>query len=269
MELIAILLSSLLTLISSTGLLIDKAIANTLRSRLEEVEQLEVRVDNTPSYQILQGKINRIRIASRGVQPTPNLRIEVLEIETDPINIDLQNLRQKGISSFQESLREPVTAGVRLVLTEADINQALAAKAIQSRIEELLKKLSGSGSRSYEVVNPQIDLLGDDRLKIMVQLRRSQDAEPLNINLELGVKVVEGRTLDLINPVGTANGRALSSRLLNGFAERLSSRLDLRRLEKSGTMAKILQLDQDQDEIELAAIFSVANRTQPTVTQDK
>ncbi|MGH2415639.1 MAG: LmeA family phospholipid-binding protein, partial [Microcystaceae cyanobacterium] len=79
MEFLTIFLSSLLAAISPAGLILETVVENTLRDRVEAVEQLEVRIDNTPSYQVLQGKVDRVRIASRGVEPIPHLRIEALE----------------------------------------------------------------------------------------------------------------------------------------------------------------------------------------------
>ena len=96
MEFFTILLSGLLAIVAPIGVVTDKIIANNLRSRLNKVEQLQVRVDNAPSYQLVQGKVERVRIAGRGLWLTPDIRIGALEIETDPLNVDLQRLRQGG-----------------------------------------------------------------------------------------------------------------------------------------------------------------------------
>lgn len=52
-------------------------------------DTLEVRVDNAPNYQILLGNVDRIRVAGRGVYVLEFLRIDEVDIETDPISIDL------------------------------------------------------------------------------------------------------------------------------------------------------------------------------------
>ncbi|MGK7872934.1 MAG: DUF2993 domain-containing protein [Xenococcaceae cyanobacterium] len=265
MEFLTILLSSLLAIVSPAGLILDSAIENAFRSQFEEVEQLEIRIDNAPSYQILQGKVERIRIASRGVQLIPNLRIEALELETDPIDVDLQHLRQGGRSAFNESLRQPVQGGVRLVLTEADINRALQSPEIQSRLEQLVNRFlpgsAGSQTRRYELFNPRVELLGDNRLRVQVQLRKSgsqgQASQPLDIMLELGLKVVAGRSFQLIEPVATINGRRVSTRLLKGVARGLTSRLDLRRLEETGITARLLQLDIERNEVNVVGFVRV------------
>src|SRR4028119_714304 len=104
MEFITILLSGLLAVLSPVNLVADKVTEGAIRARFNKIEQLQVRVDNAPNYQIVQGKVERLRIAGRGLWLTPDIRIGALELETDPINVDLQRLRQGGQKSARESL---------------------------------------------------------------------------------------------------------------------------------------------------------------------
>jgi len=76
MEILAAVLTSLLGLGGAPGFVIDKTATDLLRGQLFYAEQLEVRVDNTPNFQILQGRVDRIRVAGRGVYPLPILRIQ-------------------------------------------------------------------------------------------------------------------------------------------------------------------------------------------------
>ena len=90
MEFLTILLSSLFGLVSPTGLVVEKVTSNAVRSQFARVEQLQVRVDNPPSYQLLQGKVQKVRIAGRGLQLKQlNIRLAVLELKTDPIDLDI------------------------------------------------------------------------------------------------------------------------------------------------------------------------------------
>ncbi|NER96885.1 MAG: LmeA family phospholipid-binding protein, partial [Symploca sp. SIO1B1] len=62
MELFTILFSGLISFISPLNSVGDIVIENALRSRLEKVEQLDVRIDNAPNHQIAKGKLQRLRI---------------------------------------------------------------------------------------------------------------------------------------------------------------------------------------------------------------
>ncbi len=273
MEFLTVFFSSLLAVVSPAGLILDRVIENAFRSQFEEVEQFQVRIDNAPSYQILQGKVERIRIASRGLQLIPNLRIEALELETDPLDLDFQRLQQGRWSDVQESLRRPLQGGVRLILTEVDLNRALQSPEIKSRLQQLVNRLvpgrADSSVQRYQLLNLRLEFLEDNRLRVQVQLRRASSqgeaSQPLDISLELGIKVVAGRTLQLIDPVATVNGRRISNRLLKGFVKGVSSRLDLDALEEIGITARLLQLNIDSDEVNVAVFVRVEALT-PTST---
>lgn len=105
MEWLLIALTSFLTVISPVGLITDQIIANNIRDRVNSVEELSVRVDNTPSFQLLQGKVQKIRIASRGLEPLENIRLDVLDIETDPIEIDVKNLQVSNLQALRSTLK--------------------------------------------------------------------------------------------------------------------------------------------------------------------
>lgn len=265
MELIAILLSSVLGAISSTGLILDRVVENNLRDSVESVEKVAVRIDNTPSYQVIQGKVDRIRIAMRGVEPIPHLRIDTLELETDPIDVNLSSLQGGGIDKFRESLRQPLQGAVRLAISEADINRALQTPSVQSLIQQAINRLvpdrNQSSQMSFSLVDSRLDFLENDRLGVRLNLQSSNGAtgtsEALEIILEVGFRLVNGRSIQLIEPEGTINGRRLSNRLLQGFAERLSQELDLRTLDKQGTIARLLQLETDGEKLNLAAFVRV------------
>ena len=85
MEWFLIALTGFLTVITPVGLVVDHVIANNIRDRVKSVEELSVRVDNAPSYQLIQGKVNRVRIASRGIEPIDHVRIDTLDIETEKV----------------------------------------------------------------------------------------------------------------------------------------------------------------------------------------
>ena len=262
MEFLTIFLSSLLTVVSPTGVILDRVAANNLRSRVENIDQLAIRIDNEPSYQILQGKVRRVRLAARGVEVIPDVIIDTLELETDPIELNLERLQGEN-GSVQDALKKPLQGGVRLILTEADLNRALQSATLKSRLQKLVNSLvpqrRNSQQRTYELSNLSLELLDDNRLRVQVELRQSrdkqEDSQSLEISLELGLNMVGGRKLELTQPTGTINGRKLSTRLLEGFAKGINERLDLALLEEQGITTRFLQLKIDDRAIYLAAFL--------------
>ena len=128
MELITILLSGLLGIISPAGLILDRTAENALRKQLAQADKLEVRLANSPTHQLLQGKIDRLRIAGRGLKlKNLGIRVAALELETDVIRLNSLNFNQK-----HPPFKQPLQAGLRLVLNQQDINQFLLSPQFNS-----------------------------------------------------------------------------------------------------------------------------------------
>ena len=281
MEILAIALSGLLSLASSGGIILDNIAQKRIDSQIISVEQQAVRIDNSPNYQAVRGKIDRVRIANRGIRIEPGLRIAVLDLETDPIILESQP-NFNSIDQLRESLPEPVSGAVKLIVTEADLNQALQSPKILARLETILNQslLSRAGSTNipYQLSDLHLELHSTNRLSLGFKLTRPRprvNIEPdgisgtstvqnrsreLDFALELTVEVVNGQTLRLVNPQGTVNDRPMSPRLLNGFAVGISDRLDLNSLESDGIIARILQLEINQDRLELVGFIRVETK---------
>ncbi|MDX2216695.1 MAG: DUF2993 domain-containing protein [Oculatellaceae cyanobacterium bins.114] len=247
MEFITILLSSLIGIITPAGFVLDRVAEDAIRDRLYDAEEVQVRIDNTPSYQIAQGQVDQVRIALRGVFPVEGMRIDTFEVETDPISIDPGQLR-----GGEPALEKPLQAGVRLVLNRDDLNQALRSPRIVEQLRNLsLDAVGGSEAelRRYDIVNPQIDFLQGERVRFQATLRQQQTHQELRLLVESGLEVVGGRRLQLTNLVIQVNDEANPSQLTQRLAAGLNRRLDLQRLEADGVFVRVLQFEMEPDEL--------------------
>jgi hypothetical protein len=255
MEFLTIFLAALLGLISPTSLVLEKVADSAIRGQLKDAETLAVRVDNAPSYRVAQGRIERLRIAGRGLYPEQDIRVAALEVETDPIAVDITALRQGQIS-----LEQPVNAGIRLVLTCEDINRALRSPAVVDRLQNLSLDLLGSsasGLERYDLVEPQVEFLDSQRLRFQTILKSQQSDVRLAIAVESGIKIRSGRQLQLVDPAISIDGRPLPSQLVNLLVGGISQRLDLANLEATGITARILSWELDRDQLSVAAFVQV------------
>jgi hypothetical protein len=257
MEFLTILLSGVLGLISPVGLVIDRTAEGAIRSQFKKAEQLQVRVDNPPTQQVLQGKVERVRIAGRSLQlKQQDIRIALLELETDPINVDARSFIQG-----KPKLKQPLQAGVRLVLTQQDINKALQSPELIARLRKLNINLPSSPSEDspgYNIVNPKIEFLTNERLRFQVELQQEGNAnKPLLITVETKLGVIQGRQIQLVEPVVLVNGETVPPPFVNAIASSYSKQLDLRNLEVYGLQARILKLNMRPDELEIAAFLRV------------
>ena len=269
MEWITVVLSSLLLLISPVGIVVDQVAENAIRSRLVDVESLTVRVDNGPSYQLLQGRIDRLRIAGRGVIPRPGLRIAVAELETDLIDLDFGSLRRGAVV-----LDEPLQGALRLVLTEADLNAFLGSPAVAQQLSEInLGSLNPAQVRErnrYKIRNPAIKFLPDEsggvlagnRLRVTVELEDLVQAETLQLEAEVSLSVSEGDRLTLIDPTLTVNGVPAPPQLVSGLLGNVNDRLSLQQLDRRGIMIRVISFAVQPEDLALALWV----RVDPSVT---
>lgn len=284
MEVLTIVLSGLLSVGSSGGLILDKIAQGRLRSNFISVEEQLVRIDNQPNYRVAQGKLDRVRIASKGIRIKPGLRIAKVDLETDQVALKLAKLDFDSIEGLRASLKQPVSGAVRLSLTETDLNQALESPEIVTQLQQTLNRLiarkAGSTNINYELSDIRLELRPENRLEMRFKLNRprpsidfeskqtpgtsdpSNRSRELDIALEVTFQVVKGKTIRLIDPQGTVNNRPMSSRLLLGFAEGISDRLDLNSLSADGIITRILQLEVNEDKLELISFIRLETKTQ-------
>ncbi|MBC6454332.1 MAG: DUF2993 domain-containing protein [Hormoscilla sp. SP5CHS1] len=257
MEFLRIFLSGLLLLVSPAGLIADRAIAKSIRAQVDRVEELQMRVDNAPTHRLLQGKAERVRIAGRGVWLKPEVRIAVLELETDPIDIDRKQLIQ--------SREQPLQGGVRLVLTEADINRALRSPPIAALLRQFsINSLPGAAAdqmESYKFVNPRVEFLDNNRLRFQLELQQQRNGNDRGFKLailaESGFQVVAGRRIELVAPRLEANGNPVPPILVNAIAAGVSRGGYPRRLEANQILIRLLKLEVSPELLEIAAFVAL------------
>jgi LmeA-like phospholipid-binding len=264
MELIAILLSGITALFSLGGVVIDKNVEIALRSQLDHVEQLQVRADNAPNYQIINGKIDKIRVAGRGLWVTKDFRIDTLEVETDPIAVDLKAVQADGNSPKASSLQQPIQAGLKLKFGEADLNNFLKSPDAIAQLQKMTTRTlggaaAGSLNKDYQITNPQVRFLGNNRLGLKASLKDAS-GETLAIDLETGIGVTGGRKFELLDPTATVGGTPVPPFLLSGLTAGLSERLNVDMLEQRGVTARILQFKVNPGQLELAVFVRLSGR---------
>lgn len=261
MELLTIILSGLLLVVSPAGIVLDQVAEDAIRGRLSDVESLDVRIDNGPAFQVLQGKVDRVRIAGRGIVPVPGLRIEAAEVETDPIDLAFNSLRKGEVV-----LDKPLQGAARLVITEADMNAFLASPEIKTFLSEIkIGSLNPAQARErerYQLNNPVIEFLTDDRLKLTVELEDLVQEGALLLEAETGLSVDSGDRLSLVEPVLLVNGQPAPPRLVNALLGNFSDRLNLQRFEARGLTARVLDFGLSAENLELALWV----RVDPSVT---
>ncbi len=294
MQIFILILSSLISVLSPVNFGIDKVAESTIRGQFKKVEQLKVRVDNTPVHNAIGGKVDKIRIAGRGLFPLEGIRIDTLEFETDPININVKALQKEK----KAELQAPLGVGMRLVIREEDLISALRAPVVQQEIQKLLRGLnnnktkqaqaepsgkvepSGDAGRTgipqriqdlrtrldeYRILNPKVEFLPGGRIKLELEVEEVKTAEKLKIEAESGITFAEGQRLTLTSPILKLNGVELPEQIIQSFATDLFNRFKTEQLSSlpgslgqvkwSQLTARVIKLQVKDKKLELVAFL--------------
>jgi hypothetical protein len=257
MEFFTIFLSSLLGLITPAGMVIEQTATSSIRSQFAKIGELQVRIDNLPTHKLLEGKINRVRIAGRSLKlKHRDIDITALDLETDAIELDIHSHFQK-----RPKLKKALQIGLRLVLSENDINKFLQSPeflALLGKLNIVSVDAENMGSRPvYHFHQPRVRFLTNKRINLQVEIREEEKDKGLQLTVETGVNAIAGRQFQLVNPVIKVNQEAVPTRLINDIVSNLNRRFDLANLEKTGLMMRILQLNIKDDTLEIASFLRV------------
>jgi hypothetical protein len=144
-----------------------------LSSQLEDAEALNVAV-HTDVLKAAQGKADAVAVSGQGVV-VKDVRVQSVTVETDRLSFNPLSLLLG-----QLELDHPLDASAQVVLTEADLNRALQAEAVISRLPGLTFHVEGAPV-TVELVHPitvtlpadgTIALDGDARLHERERIRQ-------------------------------------------------------------------------------------------------
>ncbi|MEN9205745.1 MAG: DUF2993 domain-containing protein [Thermostichales cyanobacterium SZTDM-1c_bins_54] len=260
MEWIAGLVALVASLGGGVSYLVDQAAQNFLRSQLDQVEVLEVRVESQPNYRLLEGNIDRILVAGRGLERDPFPRIALLEVETDPIRFDPGSLNGGRVA-----LSQPLQAALRIQVTKEDLNAALQAPQLLKQFQNIEADIPLLGSpdgqpQRINLRDPQIQFLPEQRIQLSAQLEQILPggvAPSVEVVFTAGVAIDQGKTVRLVQPQFTIGSVPVPSEITNAFLGGLNEVFDLETLEEDGIVVRILRFSLTPETVDLVGFVRV------------
>lgn len=116
---------------------VSKAAEIGISTQIDAAEKIDVDVQ-TDLFKMVQGQADEITISGEGVVMQKDIRVQELELQTDSVSIN-------PLSAIfgQIELNQPVNANARIVLTEADINNALTSDFVRSKLQKFDLNVDG------------------------------------------------------------------------------------------------------------------------------
>ncbi|NJM47044.1 MAG: DUF2993 domain-containing protein [Alkalinema sp. RU_4_3] len=250
MEWLVIGLSSFLGLIAPVGVVGDRLLEQQIRQRVHRVDALTVQVTAVPTYKLAQGQMDQLRLSATGLSPIQDVRLEKLELETD--GIVLKSLKKN-------KLARPLNLGAHIILTEADLNRAIATPKIAAKLRNIqFQAFPGAKESEYSFNNVVIDLQPNRQILIRADLAEKGYSEILKLELQAKLELKGDRSaIQLTNLTATADGQPMPQPIVTAFTKAIDRTLDLTQLEKRKMTARMVQLETTDSGLDLAAIVQI------------
>lgn len=110
---------------------LSEALKLGLSSQLDAAEKIAVHVE-TDLLKMARGKVASVVVEGHGLTVKEDVRLELVELQTNQVSISPLSALLGNIK-----LDQPVDTTARIVLTEADINQALNSDYVKNKIPSL------------------------------------------------------------------------------------------------------------------------------------
>ncbi|MBF2015519.1 MAG: DUF2993 domain-containing protein [Rivularia sp. T60_A2020_040] len=151
----------------------------------------ELNIDvQTDLLQAIQGHAEGVSFEAKGLK-LQDIRLSEIQLQTDDIDIN-----PFKVLFGQIELEHPINAETRIVIKEADINQALKLDLVRNLLEKFLTFEAETSIVSMYPQNLQICLPGDNKIEIEgeIVLDSGLENKPLKLKADL-------RLVSLENPI--------------------------------------------------------------------
>ena len=265
MEVLVYILSGILAIATSVNAVGDKIIENQIKSQVKSVDTLAVRIDNAPNHNALAGKVQRVRVATRDLEVSDAIAFKALELDIDGINVKLKEWLNEDLVSdidgvptlrLRELVEQPVNMASRIVLTQEQLDNILKSESLNiglsQRLEDVLNQVS-EDDEDFTVSSFQLDLIDTNRVAVRMKIPDTQGDfgkvnEELDVDLELGIEVVDGKSFEFSDQKIFINGEEIEPE----YEVLIARPITLEILEQVGIQARVIQWKSDENELELA-----------------
>jgi hypothetical protein len=214
---------------------VSQAIQLGLSSQLSNAEDLKVDV-RTDLLKIVQGQADSVSVRGQGMV-VQDLRLDEMELHTQELDLNALSLLLGKLE-----LDKPLNATSRVVLTEADVNQAMNNPAIVNRIPPF--KFQIDGQTVAIVLQPPIKISfpGQGKIAIDATAQAAEQGKLHHIRFSATAYPKMGDRPVLLESFQCHGGGAVSLDLMLAMMQRVKELMELPSLQYEGIAFRIREM---------------------------
>ncbi|MCC5643147.1 DUF2993 domain-containing protein [Nostoc sp. CHAB 5824] len=209
---------------------------------LDKVEKIDINVQSD-LFKIVQGQADGVSFAGEGLVIQEDIRVQEIKLQTDSIDIN-------PLTALfgQIELNQPVNATVRVVLTESDINRALASDFVRSKLQKFELKVDDEVV-SFEAKQIQVFLPGEGKIAFqgMVLLHEVDKTRQLSFTA-----MVRPRTHSqpiMLESFNYNEGEGISLEIVVALMQKVKELVNSPYLEFEDTVFSVKNLEVEKDRV--------------------
>lgn len=206
-----------------------------IASQLDEVEELTVEIRTNPG-KLIQGEVDSVAISGKGMVMKRDLRMESIEVQTAKVSINPLSVIFGNVE-----LDQPADADAQIVLTEDDLNRAIASDYLADKLQGLKLKIEEQmHTVKLQQANIQLLAAGTMFLDINFLLEESNEAKTLSASVIPKVRE-DGQRIDL--EILSIEGQGLTPELGIAVLNQIKTLLDLNNFDLPGMTLWLQRFD--------------------------
>ena len=206
-----------------------------IANQLDKVDKLNIDIRTNPG-KLIQGEVDSVAISGRGMVMKQDLRIESIEVQTAKVSINPLSVIFGSIE-----LDQPADANAQIVLTEDDLNRAIASDYLASKLQDLKLEID---EQLHTIKLQQADLqllsAGTMSLNINFLLQESNEAKTLSASI-IPKAIEDGQRIDL--EILSIEGQGLTPELGIAVLNQIKTLLDLNNFDLPGMTLWLQKFD--------------------------
>ncbi|MBD1850146.1 DUF2993 domain-containing protein [Leptolyngbya sp. FACHB-711] len=214
---------------------VSQAIQLGLSSQLDNAEEIKVDV-RTDLLKVIQGQADSVSVRGQGMV-VQDLRVEEMELHTQELDLNTISLLLGKLE-----LDKPLNATSRVVLTEADLNQAMSNQAIVNRIPPF--KFQINGQRVAIALQPplRISFPGNGKIAIDATVQSAEQGKIHHIRFSATAYHKIGDRPVLLESFQCHGGGAVSLELMLAMMQRVKELMELPYFQYEGMEIRIREM---------------------------